>query len=168
MYKTLSQNKKEKIINCILDSACLCATKVNAALFTELYNLRSSTTQPKLLILKEQQPSASQRHRAPCLSCWVRRVWDTVEANAVGSMRIHGHATWNPGSPSAVQSLGVSSSTSNEAQPLGQDVRSLGLDEDLAAIQCHTGAQFPAHIKHGWFLGERKTYDQVAPAEPTR
>jgi hypothetical protein len=46
--------------------------------------------------------------------------------------------------------------TSNETQPLGQDFCGLGLDEDLAAVECNAGAQLPAHIKHGWFLGVRK------------
>lgn len=91
-----------------------------------------------------------------------------MEANEVGSTRTHGHDTWNLGSLSTAQSLGVGNSTSNEAQPLGQYIRSLGLDEDLAAIQCHAGGLLPAHIKHGRFLGERKVYDQVTPAEPTR
>lgn len=55
--------------------------------------------------------------------------------------------------------------TSNEAQPRGQDVGGLGLDEDLAAVQRDTGAQLPAHVKHGWFLEARKGQRQVAKAE---
>lgn len=70
--------------------------------------------------------------------------------------------------PGPHQSLGGSNSTSDEAQPLGQDICSLGLDEDLAAIQCHAGAQLPAHVKHGWFLEGRKEYDQVVTAESSR
>lgn len=46
--------------------------------------------------------------------------------------------------------------TSNEAQPLGQDVGGLGLDEDLAAVERDAGPQLPAHVKHGWFLGVRR------------
>lgn len=58
--------------------------------------------------------------------------------------------------------------TSNEAQPLGQDISGLGLDEDLAAVQSDAGAQLPAHIKHGWFLGARAgqsaTHMEAQPA----
>lgn len=42
--------------------------------------------------------------------------------------------------------------TSEEAQPLGQDVGGFGLDQDLPAVQRHTGAHLPAHIKHGRLL----------------
>lgn len=52
--------------------------------------------------------------------------------------------------------------TSKEAQPLGQDVCSFGLDEDFAAVEGNTGAHFPADIKHGWFLQEKR--QEVTPA----
>lgn len=54
------------------------------------------------------------------------------------------------------RSLATEPCTSNEAQPLGQDVSGLGLDEDLAAVERDAGPQLPAHIKHGWFLGARR------------
>lgn len=42
--------------------------------------------------------------------------------------------------------------TSEEAQPLGQDVGGFGLDQDLPAVQRHAGAHLPAHVEHGRLL----------------
>lgn len=42
--------------------------------------------------------------------------------------------------------------TSKEAQPLGQNVSSFGLNQDLPAVQSHAGPHLPAHIEHGWLL----------------
>lgn len=42
--------------------------------------------------------------------------------------------------------------TSEEAQPLGQDVSGFGLDQDLPAEQSHTGAHLSAHVKHARLL----------------
>jgi len=47
--------------------------------------------------------------------------------------------------------------TSKEAQPLRQDVCSFGLNEDFAAVEGNAGTQFPADVKHGWFLQEEET-----------
>lgn len=44
------------------------------------------------------------------------------------------------------------SETSEEAQPLGQDVGGLGLDQDLPAVQRHAGAHLSAHVEHGRLL----------------
>ncbi len=42
--------------------------------------------------------------------------------------------------------------TSEEAQPLRQNVGGFGLDQDLPAVQSHTGAHLPAHVKHARLL----------------
>lgn len=42
--------------------------------------------------------------------------------------------------------------TSEEAQPLGQDLGGFGLDQHLPAVQRHAGAHLSAHVKHGRFL----------------
>lgn len=51
----------------------------------------------------------------------------------------------------------VPAHTSKKTQPFRQDVRSFGLDENFAAVEGNTGAQFPADIEHGWFLQEQET-----------
>lgn len=48
--------------------------------------------------------------------------------------------------------------TSEEAQPLGQDVGGFGLDQDLPAVQSHTGAHLPAHVKHARLLPAEKQF----------
>ena len=42
--------------------------------------------------------------------------------------------------------------TSEEAQPFGQNIGGFGLDQDLPAVQSHTGAHLPAHVKHARLL----------------
>lgn len=51
----------------------------------------------------------------------------------------------------------VPAHTSKKTQPFRQDVCSFGLDENFAAIEGNAGAQFPADVKHGWFLQEQET-----------
>lgn len=52
--------------------------------------------------------------------------------------------------------------TSEEAQPFRQDVGSLGLDENFAAVEGDAGTQFPADVEHGWFLQEQEA--KLTPA----
>ena len=50
--------------------------------------------------------------------------------------------------------------TSEEAEPLGQDVGSFGLDQNLAAVQRHAGTHLTADIKHGGLLLTHKRTQQ--------
>lgn len=51
----------------------------------------------------------------------------------------------------------VPAHTSKKTQPFRQDVCSFGLDENFAAVEGNAGAQFPADVKHGWFLQQQET-----------
>lgn len=42
--------------------------------------------------------------------------------------------------------------TSQEAKPLGKNVRGFSLDQNLPAVQSHAGSHLTTHVKHGRLL----------------